>query len=158
MKNKTNSYLINIGLLLSGFSMMISGLLIQINFHMGNRGEIAVDDSVLGISYYGWSDIHKVSIVVFSILMIFHIVLHWKWYKTVIRKKLISKNFQQIALSVFFILVAFTGYIPWFIKLMNGSEMLRKVFIEFHDKLAIVLFIYLILHIIKKLKWIFLRV
>lgn len=33
--------------------------------------------------------------------------------------------------------------------------MQRKTFIEIHDKLAIILTIYLILHIIRRMKWFF---
>lgn len=146
-------FIINLGLLLSGLMMVSSGLLIQVKYHMGHHGDIAINDTIAGISYYGWSDLHKISVVVLSAFMTFHIAVHWKWYKAVITKKLIAKNKQLITLSVVFFMVAISGFTPWFIHLLQGNEMLRKTFIEIHDKLAIVLFIYLILHIIKKLKW-----
>ena len=122
---------------------------------MGNHGNIAINKQVFGINYYGWSDIHKICIVILSFLMIFHIFLHWKWYNVVIKKKLIAKNIQVLTLSVIFILVAITGLIPWIIDLMIGDSMLRKTFIEIHDKLAIILSVYLILHVIKRLKCFF---
>ena len=155
MEKHVNSFLINLGLLISGLVTVFSGLLIQVEYHMGHHGNIAINDHVFGISYYGWSDIHKVSIVTISLLMIFHVSMHWKWYKVVIKKKLVAKNIQVLTLSVVFILVAITGFIPWFIGLMNGDVMSRKVFIEIHDKLAIILSVYLILHVIKRLKWFF---
>ncbi len=147
------SLFINSGLLILGLLTVFSGLLIQVEYHIGHHGKIALNNHVLGISYNGWSDIHKISIIILSILMIFHISLHWKWYKVVIRKKLVAKNRQVLTLSVVFILVAITGLIPWFIDLMKGDLMLRKTFIEIHDKLAIILSVYLILHVIKRLKW-----
>jgi hypothetical protein len=153
MKRQALSFAINLGLLFLGFIMAFSGLLIQIKYHMGHHGGIDINNSVLGISYYDWSDIHKISIIFISIFMIFHFVLHWKWYKTIIKKNLITKNIQVITLTIVFILVAITGYIPWLIKLMGGEEITRKTFIEIHDKLALILFMYLILHIIKRLKW-----
>lgn len=122
---------------------------------MGHHGNIAVSDSVLGINYKNWSDFHKISIVVLSALMIYHIYKHWKWYKIVVLKKLLAKNRQVILLSVLFVLVAMTGFIPWFIDLLKGDEMLRKMFIELHDKLAIILAVYLILHIVKRWSWFF---
>jgi len=155
MEKHINSFIINLGLLISGLLSVFSGLLIQVEYHMGNHGSIAMNDHVFGISYYGWSDIHKISIVILSLLMTFHISLHWKWYKVVIKKRLVAKNIQVLILSVVFILVAITGFIPWFIDLMNGDVMLRKTFIEIHDKFAIILSVYLILHIIKRLKWFF---
>jgi len=153
MGKHLNRFIIIHGLLISGLFAAFSGLLIQIEYHLGNHGNITINDHVFGISYSGWSNIHKVSIVMLSLLMIFHISQHWKWYKVVIKKRLITKNIQALTLSVIFILVVITGLTPWFIDLMNGDVMLHKAFIEIHDKLAIILSVYLILHVIKRLKW-----
>ena len=155
MGNYINRYIINLGLFIFGLTSMFSGILIQVKYHMGNHGNIAINDYVFGVNYHNWSVIHKISIVVFSLLMIYHVYQHWKWYKIAITKKLISKNQQVLILSLLFVLVAITGLTPWFIDLLNGDEMIRKVFIELHDKLAIILSVYLILHIIKRLKWFF---
>jgi hypothetical protein len=150
------SFLINLGLLLFGSAMIFSGLLIQISYHHGHHGEIDTSHLVLGLNYFNWSDFHKISIVLISIGMIFHIIWHWKWYKTVVqKKKLVVKNRQAIILTAIFILVAITGYISWFIKLSGGSDLSRKFFIEIHDKITWVLFLYLILHVRKRFKWFF---
>lgn len=153
MGNNINRFIINLGLFIFGFATVFSGMLIQVEYHMGNHGNIAIHDYVFGINYHSWSVIHKISIVVFSLLMIYHICLHWKWYKGVITKKLITKNQQVLILSLLFILVAITGLTPWLIDLMKGDELQRKIFIEVHDKLALILSVYIILHIIKKLRW-----
>jgi len=155
MEKHFNWFIINIGLIISGLLTAISGLLIQLEYHIGNHGNIAIDDYVFGISYNGWSGFHKISILMFLLLMIFHISLHWKWYKVVIMKWLIAKNIQGLTLSVVFILVATSGLISWVIDLLKGDVLLRKAFIEIHDKLGIILIIYLILHVVKKLKWFF---
>jgi hypothetical protein len=156
MENNINRFLINLGLLFFGFTTVFSGMLIQIKYHMGNHDNIAINDVVLGIKYPGWSAIHKISIVILLLLVFFHVYQHWNWYKLVITKKLIAKNQQVLMLSLLFVLVAATGLIPWFIDLSKGDQMLRKVFIEIHDKLTIIISFYLILHIIKRLKWFFL--
>ncbi len=152
-KSKTSKFIINLGLLVAGIAMAFSGMLIQICYHMGNHGGINTLTLIYGIDYFGWSDIHKISIILLSLFMIFHFILHWKWYKTIIKKKLMGKNKQVIILTVLFILVALTGYIPWFVQLSGSSELIRKGFIEIHDKLTLILLIFLILHIIKRLKW-----
>jgi hypothetical protein len=108
---------------------------------------------VWGLDYFNWSNFHKTTIVAVSLFMLFHVGLHWKWYKNVIGKNLIGKNKQVIILSAIFFLVAITGYIPWFIKITGGSGSIRKLFIEIHDKLALIFSIYLILHVIKRLGW-----
>lgn len=153
MDKQFKGFATNLGLLISGFLTVFSGLLIQVEYHMGNHGNIDINKLVLGVSYYEWSDIHKLTIVILSLLVIFHIYLHWKWFKIVISKKLLAKNKQVLTLSIIFIVVAITGFIPWIIDLMKGDVMLRKFFIEIHDKLAIILSVYLILHVINRLKW-----
>jgi len=150
MKNDIKSFIINLGLLFLGFLTVFSGLLIQFQYHIGNHSR---ENYSLGLDYSSWSDIHKISIIILSIFVIFHISLHWKWYKTVIGKGLLNKNKQVITLTIIFVVVAITGLVPWIIDLMEGNELSRKGFIEFHDKIAIILSIYFILHVVKRLKW-----
>lgn len=146
-------FIINIGLAIFGIATIFSGLLIQIKYHLGNNGNIAIYSIALGISYKSWSVFHKISIITLSLLAIYHVYLHWKWYKIVFAKKLFTKNQQVLIFSLLFVLVAITGLIPWFIDLLKGNEINRKLFIEIHDKLAIILSVYIILHITKRLKW-----
>ncbi len=155
MEKNINRFIVNLGLFVFGIASAFSGMLIQVKYHMGNHGNIAINDSVFGINYHGWSVVHKISIVVLSLLMIYHIYQHWKWYKIIITKRLFAKNQQVLIFSLLFVLVAITGLTPWFIDLLKGDEMQRKTFIEIHDKLAIILTIYLILHIIRRMKWFF---
>ncbi len=155
MEKRISRFIINLGLFIFGIATILSGMLIQLKYHIGNHGNIAINVNLFGINYQGWSTIHKITIVVLLALMIYHIYQHWKWYNAVITKKLITKKQQVLILSVLFLLVAITGLTPWFIDLLEGDKMPRKVFIEIHDKFAIVFSIYLILHIFKRLKWYF---
>lgn len=165
--------LINNLLLVSGLVMVISGLVLQLGFHLGGpQGhqidvhevqsrsiqyeqvrELDTNKIVCGFNYPFWTKIHKFAIVIFSLLMVYHTQTHWKWYKGVVRKHLIGKNLQVFVLSVLFLLVAITGLVPWFIDLSGGIIALRMIFIEIHDKLALIFTIYLILHLIKRNKW-----
>jgi len=147
------AFIINTGLLLFGLAMSISGFVIQIKYHMGHHSGLVPGNSVPGNDYYNWTNIHKTSIIIFSILMTFHFSTHWKWYKTIIIRKLVQKNRLQIILSVVFFLVAITGYIAWIIYLSGVSDISRKFFIEIHDKIAILLFVILTLHLTTRLKW-----
>lgn len=155
MGNNINRFIINLGLFIFGIASVLSGMLIQLKYHMGNHGNNTMNGSMFGINYQGWSVIHKISIVVLTVLMIYHIYQHWKWYKIVITKRLFAKNQQVLIFSLLFVLVLITGLTPWIIDLLEGDEILRKTFIEIHDKVAIILTIYLILHIIKRMKWFF---
>jgi hypothetical protein len=154
MKNKIVRLINGIGLLFAGSAMAFSGFLIQLKYHIGHHNAIEkATNAVLGINYLGWSSLHKISIIIFSMLMIFHLAHHLKWYTTIIRKKLIAKNKLMVALTAVFIFVAITGYIPWFINLSGGSDLARKAFIEVHDKFVFILSLFLIIHSAKKIKW-----
>lgn len=146
-------FFVNLGLLIFGLAMSFSGFAIQFKYHMRHNSGIETDNMVLGIGYNDWTNIHKISIIVFSILVTYHFFIHWKWYKTILIKKLVARNKLQIILSSGFILVAITGYIPWIINLSGGSDIARKFFIEIHDKIAILLFVLLTIHLTNRLKW-----
>jgi ferredoxin len=167
-----NNFLINNLLLFCGLLMIFSGMTLQIGFHMDGpeRQQIVakemqtqsisyelrvIDTSkiVCGFNYSAWSAIHKFVVVFFSLLMIYHTYVHWKWYKGVITKHLIGKNKQITILSALFLLVAVTGFIPWFIDLSGSTSIIRMFFIEIHDKLTLILIIFLILHVVRKAKW-----
>lgn len=147
------SLVTNLGLLLTGFAMALSGFVIQFSYHMGHHGSIDKSNLSLGINYVGWSGIHKISIVIISFLAIAHIILHWKWYKTIVRKNLFGKNKLVITLTILFIIVAITGYIPWYKDLAGGQDATRKSFIEVHDKLTFILIVYLVIHVIRRMRW-----
>lgn len=76
----------------------------QVKYHMGNHGNIAINDNIFEIDYHSWSLIHKISIVVLTVLMFYHVYYHWKWYKAVITKRLVTKNQQVLILSLLFVL------------------------------------------------------
>lgn len=145
--------IVNLGLLISVIFTIFSGLLIQIEYHMGNHTHKLIDKSVIGLDYSDWSSFHKFAIVMLTVFVAIHFSLHWKWYKTVFTKRLLNKNRQVITLSIIFLFVAVTGFVPWIIDLADGNDLNRKAFIEIHDKIAIILSIYFILHIIKRFKW-----
>jgi hypothetical protein len=143
----------NLGLLSAGAAMAFTGFLIQFRFHMGHHGRIDANAVVLGLDHSGWSSAHKISIVAVSVLAIVHIGLHWNWYQTVVRKNLFSKNKLAVTLTIVFVIAAITGYVPWLAGLAGGRDAIRKDFIEVHDKLALVLFGCLIVHVAKRADW-----
>ena len=133
--------------------MAFSGLLMQIEYHMGNYGGIDINKAVWGFSHYDWSLVHKIFVIIFSFFMVYHIILHWRWYKSVISKNLIAKNKLVITLTIVFLLVALTGYFSWLINLACEDVSLSKVIIEIHDKIALILIVFLILHLSKRFIW-----
>lgn len=172
-KRTVRNFFINNLLVFIGFLMIFTGLTLQLAYHTGGpvgrhaenntspaqtiqyeqMRKIDASKTYIGFTYTQWSMMHKWAIVAFTLLMVYHVYAHWKWYTGVIRKQLIRKHFQVIMLSVIFILVAVTGLLSWVIDLRGGSGSLRLILIEIHDKLAIILAIYMVLHVIGRMKW-----
>ena len=144
---------LNILLFASSIATAFSGLTIMVHYHMGHHGDISMTDTLWGFDYGGWSVIHKLATVVLSLIMAYHILLHWKWYKNVLHKKLLKKNRQVLLLTVIFIITSATGLIPWLV--LSGDEMhiTRRGILEIHDKMGIMLIVFLILHLSKRFKW-----
>ena len=152
-RHLVSSLATNLGLLLVGSAMAFTGLLIQFKFHMGHHGRGDVNTVFLGLDHSGWSSAHRIAIVAVSVLAIVHIMLHWNWYGTVLRKRLLSKNRLAVTLTIVFVLAAITGYVPWLAGLAGAPAAVRRGLVEVHDKLALVLFGCLLLHVAKRANW-----
>ena len=144
---------INCMLFLCGIATAYSGLTIMLHYHMGHPGAITSTETYWGFYYSGWSWIHKASALAVTLLMTYHVLLHLKWYKNVLLKKLPPKNRQVIMLSVIFTIALLTGFIPWILKLNNTPEISHRFLLEIHDKTGIVLIAFLVLHVSKRLRW-----
>ncbi len=144
---------INISLLIFTVITALSGFILQIGYHMGGHGLINTSVRYLEMDYYSWAMIHKASILLITPLFITHTILHWNWYRSIVKgKKLKGKN-KTLILTSLFMMVALTGYLSWIIHIAEGSEMIRKLMIELHDKLTILLFVFLLIHIAGRLRW-----
>jgi hypothetical protein len=153
MKNLRISFLVNLGLIAAACVVAFTGFAIQVGYHMGHQGSIDDSRVVIGMTYSDWSAAHKLAVIVLSILVIVHIVRHWTRYKTMVRKKLYGRNKTTVALTLLFVAVAVTGYIPWLIDLVGGHAAARKVFIEIHDKITLILCLYFVIHTAQKVRW-----
>jgi len=146
-------FTINSLILLCGIATIFSGLTIMFHFHMGHPGAISSTDTFWGLHYFSWSMAHKVFVISLTLLIAYHILLHWKWYKNVLQKKLLTKNRQVLLLTIIFTIAFLTGFIPWLHQLTNVRDITRRFLLEIHDKNGIVLIVFLILHVSKRFKW-----
>jgi len=152
-RNAFFKFVLNISLVIAALAMVFSGFMIQFNYHMGHHGLIAAMEKVWGLDYYQWSGLHKISVVLISALVIIHLFWHYQWFKTMITKKLIARNRQVILFLLIFLFTAFTGYTAWFYAQFDDGEFQRKLFIEIHDKITLILLVFLVLHIVKRRNW-----
>lgn len=149
MAIRKNKWVCNVILLLAGIATSLSGIFIQGGYHLGNSDPTT--KIIFGLDYETWSFVHKISIVIFMLFCMYHLSVHRKWYKVVLAKQLLrKKNRQVLYLSFFFLLSAVTGLIPWSIDCLEGSINLRRLFIEIHDKVSLLLVLFILLHAIKR--------
>jgi hypothetical protein len=153
IKRSKMNFLVDCLLIVFGILMIFSGLLLQARYHGRTMDPLVVTQIP---DYIHWTQIHKLSIVIVSILVCFHIPFHIKWYRSVIKKGLIHKNKLTISLTIVFSLSAMTGFWAWLIPVFyKGASGLiaEKHIIEIHDKLSIILAVLIIVHVSKKVKW-----
>ncbi|MBI1751215.1 MAG: DUF4405 domain-containing protein [Acidobacteria bacterium] len=157
--------LANLTLLASGLVTTISGLAIQVEFHLGAASRAlrpstltsAVDTleipvhTVGGLNKFQWASVHKFSITVFSFLLIQHVITRRSWYRDLTRRGSHFSHPQLLWLTILMLLVAVTGLAPWGIAFFGGSPHIRFILIEVHDKLALPLTILLLLHVVQRI-------
>lgn len=96
-----------------GFLMkyaLVSG--VQRNAIYGNNCDLLY----CGLDRHQWGSIHLILSVIFLVLLLLHIVLHWKMI-TQLFKKMFASFVLRITLVSFFILITFVfGIMPFFVK------------------------------------------
>lgn len=136
--------LTNISLFVFSIIMIFSGLYIQIHYHLQESGNAGFNQ---------WTFVHKWIALLFTLIVIVHVVLHLKWYKAILRKRLLKKNRATLALSVCMLIVSLLGFAPWILSIASSNLVLRHILIEIHDKIALLFMIIMIGHIIKRHQW-----
>lgn len=154
MAIRKNKWVFNSILLLAGTISSLSGIIIQVSYHIGSPDNITkASRTIWGFGYADWSVIHKIAIIIFALCSIYHIYVHRKWYKSVLKKTSLRKqNRQTLLLSVLFILSAITGLIAWVIDSFGTAQFSRIIFIEIHDKISLILVVFIALHITRRAK------
>ena len=147
-----NKKVLNYSLFVSGFTTCLSGVVMQIGYHIGVADRTTVFyKPIWGMIYPEWQLCHQVVATVFFILCAIHIYRHRKWYKGVIERRIFKRNREVLIFSALFAVSAILGFLPWIIN--NGeTQMLRHTLIEIHDKVSVVLIIFIVLHVMKRWK------
>jgi len=151
MNKSLNKIALNWTTFLSCALLVISGFIIQINFHIGDS-ELA-----LGMTRETCEFFHKISSLIAGICISIHITNNYKWYRTVIKNSLFKRNIALTILTLFFIATALSGYAPWVMDALFGTNQIRNVIIEIHDKIGIIFTAFLLIHLQKKIRLIAFR-
>jgi hypothetical protein len=132
--------------------VIITGLILQIEYHMHRLTDYYI---VSGLNKSGWLIIHKISATISLIGFIVHCIMHWKFISITSRKILGQKSLSSVSLSYWLFIICiptcFFAMASWII--FNQGEPARFLFVEIHDKLALLLIIFSIIHIILRTGW-----
>ena len=134
---KTNKlFVIDLLLLLLFIPMAVTGFEMHVAGHGNNYSE-----------WHGWAVAHILSTILFTIVAIWHICLHWWWYKILFKKPLGSKSRVTIVVTVIFLILTISGILALVIP--EGPNSNTGIF---HYKVGIVSIVLFLGHIIKRLK------
>ena len=152
MKQKRQTrkhFIILLSLLITGTAVAISGLIIQIHYHVGHHPDAS---SVLFMNRTVWYTIHVWTSVAFLFATIFHVLTYTKWYKNMFRYRPSPRNRPTLILTFLMIVVTLSGLIPLLISFFDSNSLLRFTIVEIHDKIAILFLILAFFHVKKRLK------
>ena len=94
--------------------------------------------------WHNWAVFHVLVSILFLIVVIFHIVTHWNWYKATIRNGIGRKSKVTAILSTLFLFVALTGFA------LLGIEGAGSTVGKWHFGAGIIVTILSVGHILKR--------
>ena len=145
--------LLNYSLLITGLGTCLLGVMMQIGYHIGVNDRIAIAHlRHWGMDYSQWQISHQAVASLFFIRCGLHVYQHRRWYKGVIAKRLYKRNKELITFTILFALSALLGFAPWAISNGEALSKLRHLLIEIHDKVSVVLIVFMVLHVVKRWK------
>ena len=109
--------LLNYSLLITGLGTCLSGVMMQIGYHIGVNDRDAITHiRHWGMDYSQWQISHQAVASLFFVLCGLHVYLHRRWYKGVIAKRLYKRNKELITFTILFTLSAVLVFAPWSIS------------------------------------------
>ena len=81
-RNKTNFFVDAIGYI-AFLVLLITGIILKYILLPGSRREANAPNTLMGYARHVWGDIHFWASVVFVVVILIHLILHWKWLQHV---------------------------------------------------------------------------
>lgn len=95
------------------------------------------------------NDVHIYFGLLWILLMIFHIVQNWSWFKKITTITHILRNKLTTLITIIFILLALSGILLWIDIIPRNVFNIKEI----HDVTGKLLFALIIIHIIQRIKW-----
>lgn len=148
-RSRQKTFPINRALWVLGMATLLSGLMIQYQYHLRNSpGET----TFFALNRPAWNTLHVWASLLFSGVVALHAWAHRKWYGNVWKRNFPAQQRPTVLLTALTFLVVVSGSIPLFMLYSGGNPTVRLSLIELHDKLAILFIIVVVCHSVKRFK------
>jgi hypothetical protein len=94
MRRATVNFIVDAIAFLAFVCLTVTGFVIKYAPHGRPGGGLGQSENWLGVPHHAWGEIHFVASVVFVVLILVHIVLHWTWIKGYIKSMFVSAPSQ----------------------------------------------------------------
>ena len=135
---------LNFGLLVAGAASLVSGLLIQVSYHMGHRA--SAGRAVWGWDYPTWALFHQISSTALLAFAAWHLYLNRKPLLAILKRNGAWRRQGPILLSTFAAAVT-TALLAWAAAFVFDRHLAERALVEIHDKVVIPMSVLLVLHV-----------
>ena len=99
----------------------------------------------------GGENIHIYFGLFWLVLMLFHVIQHWNWFKKMFSVEHVIKNKLLTVTVVVFVLMAISGIVMWTEVVPRGFMNFREI----HEVTGQLLLGLMLIHVIQRVKWYF---
>ncbi len=116
MKKITANFIANIILFVILMGQIFTGILLHRFSHA------AADAAILGLTHYTWGCLHWAASVLFMIVILTHLILHWGWIKAAAQKYF--RMASKVMLAIITILFLASVFAPFYLTgdLVGGRD------------------------------------
>jgi hypothetical protein len=135
---------INVSLLVAGTLSLVSGLLIQVSYHMGHA--VSAGRSVWGWDHPTWALFHQVSSAFLLAFAAWHLYLNRKPLLAILKRSGAWRRQGPILLATFTAAVT-TALLAWAAAVAFDRHLAERALVEIHNKIVIPMSVLLALHV-----------
>lgn len=148
---KTNFYL-NLLNVVPFLILISSGILLQLEYHMHHQPD---EHLIAGLNRSGWLLLHRITAALSLVGITAHCILHRKFIAATTRRILDRRSMANVHTSYYLLILCIptviTGMASWIA--LNGNTHARLMLVEIHDKLALLMVAFSLVHIVSRAGW-----
>lgn len=136
-------------LIIPPFLLLIITGLFMLAYHSGKP----YPEAIIGKNGNFWLSVHQVLAFISFVMIAVHLYLHFSWIKKLFSGKLKNKyRIRNLALFILFFATTLTSVLPW---LILGESDFATLLLGLHNKIGLLLIIFLIIHLYTYFGWLF---